>query len=112
MHVLILDDDANNRLTLSALFEHEGMKVQAVDTLAALRAALRASPFDVAVLDLHVEDGLGTDVVPELVERGSRVILMSGTAEPGLKIRGVECAFRKGDAFDVLLAAVRGASMR
>jgi DNA-binding response OmpR family regulator len=108
MRVLILDDDAANRVTLAALLEDEGMQVEAVDSLAALRSAVHDSTFDVAVLDLHVGDGLGTEVVPALAARGTRVILMSGTGALDRGVAGVEATFLKGDAFAALLSAVRG----
>jgi DNA-binding response OmpR family regulator len=58
----------------------KGTEVVLARTLEEGRAEIRdGGPFDVAVLDLALPDGLGTDLVPEIRDRhpGTRVVVLS-----------------------------------
>jgi DNA-binding response OmpR family regulator len=77
--ILLVDDADAVRLTFAALLEDDGHRVVEAATLAEARARLDA-PLDVAILDLHLPDGLGTVLVAELRARhpGAAIVVMSG----------------------------------
>lgn len=100
--VLLLDDNDAARLTLAALFEEEGFSVTEVSSLTEARRSLAAgTEFDLVLLDRHLSDGQGTDLIPRLRAQlpRCRVIVVSGTddrrvaalAEPA------DAYFAKGD---------------
>jgi two-component system, NtrC family, response regulator AtoC len=66
--VLVLDDDALIRTVLSDRLERSGHVVRVAGTIAEARAMLRAGIPDLALLDIQLPDGSGTDLLPELVE--------------------------------------------
>lgn len=102
-HILVVDDDAGNRETLTELLGLSGHDVQAADSgraaLAAVGAATR--PFDVALLDLAMPDMSGVELAARLrtLAPPLRIALVTGwepstiepQAEPGL----IEAIFRK-----------------
>ena len=51
----------------AALLERLGAEVSAVDNLAGARRMIGAMPFDFAVLDVNLPDGLGTDLLKEKI---------------------------------------------
>ena len=109
VHVLVVDDDASNRLTLSALVEEEGFDVKSAESLAAARKTLAETkpPFDLALVDVHLGDGLGTDLIAELHASGAKVIMVSGTAEMGDAVTHADAAIAKGGAIDDLFALMK-----
>ncbi|HUF50657.1 MAG TPA: sigma-54 dependent transcriptional regulator [Longimicrobiales bacterium] len=64
--VLILDDDALIRTVLSDRLERRGCTVRVAATVAEARCMLRAGIPDLALLDIMLPDGTGTDLLPEL----------------------------------------------
>lgn len=104
--VLLVDDVESIRITLSVLLEDAGYDVDLAASCAEARAILaREARYDNVLLDYHLGDGLGTDLIPEARERlpGARIILMSGSAGPGGSRHAVDGAFVKGARFDDLL---------
>jgi two-component system NtrC family response regulator len=73
-------------------------------TLAEARAKLRGRPFDVILLDLHLPDGNGLDLLREVTSRGDEtaVIILTGNADLNSAIQ----ALRYG-AYDYLLKPCR-----
>lgn len=53
--VLVIDDEKNIRITLSACLEAMGCQVTAIATASEALAALERQPFDLAFLDLHLK---------------------------------------------------------
>jgi DNA-binding NtrC family response regulator len=77
--VLVLEDDGLLRRQLVAFLEKSGADVTGVGTVAAARAALGELTFDLALLDVQLPDGRGTDLLKE--ERfgsNSVVVVMTG----------------------------------
>jgi DNA-binding NtrC family response regulator len=104
--LLLVEDDASNRLTLGALLEDEGFVVEAAATLAEARELLRSAPaFTVVLLDrrLGQEDGLALVPVVREAAPAAKVVVLSGadTDAPG-----VDATLRKGGSFDALAAAL------
>lgn len=65
LDVLLLEDDPMLRRREAAVLEQLGAEVSSAETLAAARRLIAAMPFDFAVLDVNLPDGLGTDLLKE-----------------------------------------------
>ena len=101
--ILVVDDDAGNRETLSELLGLSGHEVQAADSGRAALEAVRAAerPFDVALVDLVMPDLSGVELAERLraLDPRLRVALVTGwepsaiepQGEPGL----IDAIFRK-----------------
>jgi two-component system, NtrC family, response regulator AtoC len=79
--ILILDDDALIRTVLSERLERSGNKVRVAGSIAEARVLLRTGVPDLALLDMKLPDGEGTDLLPELIgELDVPVIMMTAHA--------------------------------
>ncbi len=81
MNILLVDDNDAVRMTFGALLEDDGHTVIEAETVAAARARL-TDAYDLVVLDLHLPDGLGAELIPEIraARPGAVIALMSGSA--------------------------------
>src|SRR5205823_2908641 len=101
---LVVDDDESNRVTLSALLELEGHDVALAASAGAARDLFERTPcVDVVVLDQHLGDGSGSELIP--IARAqwplAKVLLMSGSlAAHDAFPEGADGCFVKGDGFD------------
>jgi DNA-binding NtrC family response regulator len=99
LSVLVLDDETLLRRRLTAHLEALGADVTGVDTLAAARNQLAAGEFDFVLLDIHLPDGVGLDLMRTgAIPPTSGVIVM--TAQGG--VAGAVDAIRLG-ALDYLV---------
>ena len=91
--VLVIDDSLTVRMDLKGAFEGGGYDCSLAATLAAGRAALEKSLFDLIVLDVQLPDGDGVGFLSELkatVEtRPIPVILLSLEADVRARVRGL-----------------------
>ncbi len=95
LSVLLLEDEAVLRKRLSAYLEKEGAEVTAVSTLAAARQAVETLSFESAVIDVHLPDGRGTDLLRDKVfAPTTNVIVMTA----GGNVAGAVEALRAGAA--------------
>ena len=92
--VLIIDDDPQFRDLLSRRAQREGTEALAAGTLAQGLAKARTERPDVVFLDVHLPDGNGLNVIPELrASAGApEVIIVTGGPDP----EGAELAVRSG----------------
>jgi len=65
LDVLLVEDDPMLRKREAALLQRLGAEVSAVDNLEGARRLLATMPFDFAVLDVNLPDGLGTELLKE-----------------------------------------------
>lgn len=84
VRVLLVEDHAVFRELFASAFEREPdfEVVAQAGTLAGAREALAAEPVDVAVLDLRLPDGEGTELIGELRERSQHAAALVLTASP------------------------------
>lgn len=80
--LLLLDDSDFFRSTLMALLEDSGYEVVEARRLPEARHRMREGRYDLAILDLQLEDGRGSDLIPELRVHAPRtpLLLLSGDA--------------------------------
>lgn len=86
-HLLVVDDEPHIGLLLRPHLEHLGYRVSLARTLAEARAVLgdRSAPLDALLLDLHLPDGSGLELLRELrrgaATRGLPVIVLTAEGE-------------------------------
>jgi len=77
--VLLVENEALIALVLRDMLEELGFaSVEHVVTLASAMASVQDRPPDIAVLDLHVTDGLTLPLAEVLARRGIRSIFVTG----------------------------------
>lgn len=110
--LLLVDDDQGNLLTLSVLLEDEGFAVDVAACCDEARKKLSGSgqDYDLVLLDLHLGDGLGSELLP-IVRRqlpAAKTILVSGSIAQGeVPPARFDAVIMKGTDFPSLLATVR-----
>jgi two-component system, NtrC family, response regulator AtoC len=91
--ILVLDDDALIRTVLSERLQRTGHQVTVAGTVAEAKALLRTFVPDLALLDMKLPDGEGTDLFPELIgELDVPVIMMTAHAT----VQSAVAALRQG----------------
>ena len=113
--VLVVDDERSLRLLCRVNLELDGHVVHEAGTLAEARALIEQEPPDVILLDLHVGNEDGLELLDELeaLDLPVRVVLLSGTSEVGPELRS-RVAGVLGKPFELgrLAAAVTGLTLR
>ncbi|MCU0688006.1 MAG: response regulator [Polyangiaceae bacterium] len=111
--LLLVDDDESNRLTLSVLLEDEGYEVDVASSFAEASRIIAAGPrYDAVLLDQHLGDGLGLDLLGALRERlpGAKAILISGSINEHDGVAfGADAVLLKATPFPELLERLRSA---
>ncbi|HEX5739981.1 MAG TPA: response regulator, partial [Pilimelia sp.] len=91
--VLIVDDSLTVRMDLDRVFRAGGFAPRLCATGAQARAALAERSWDVAVLDVHLADADGVELLRELraapAHRDTVVVLLSSEAEVQDRVRGL-----------------------
>jgi CheY-like chemotaxis protein len=109
---LLVDDNDANRLTLAALLEVEAFELTEASSLAQARQALASLPaFDLVLLDRHLGDGLGVELIPAVRAQlpSCKIIVVSGSGpqDEGLAAANADGYFRKGEDLDELFDTIR-----
>ena len=95
LNVLLLDDEVLLRKRMAGFLEGEGAEVTVVGTVAAARQAAGNMSFDVALLDVNLPDGRGTDLLKDKVFPATTTVIVI-TSEGG--VAGAVAALRAGAA--------------
>jgi two-component system response regulator RegA len=109
--LLLVDDDDNNRLTLSALLEDEGYVVDLIASFAEAKQLLEATPwpYTALLLDHSLGDGYGSDLIP-LIRRvlpKTKIIAMSGSVGADRTRHDADAELPKGMHFPDFLSRLR-----
>jgi two-component system, NtrC family, response regulator AlgB len=80
LRVLVVDDEKNIRVTLSAYLEGMGCRVMAVATAGAALSALESQTFDLAFLDMRLKEMNGLELLPKLLAISPRLPIVMITA--------------------------------
>jgi CheY-like chemotaxis protein len=110
-HVLLVDDDESNRLTLSALLEDDGFSVDVAVSFADATQLLegQVTPYDAVLLDHSLGDGYGSDLIP-LIRRvlpETKVVAMSGSLGADGMRRAADAELPKGLHFPDFLSRLQ-----
>ncbi len=91
VRILVVDDDEQVRGFLRRLLMRSGYVVEESDTATGAMELVRANPPDLVLLDLHLPDRSGHEVLEEIrAEPATRllpVVMLTGTTSPAEKIR-------------------------
>jgi two-component system response regulator PilR (NtrC family) len=102
-HILVIDDEPDLRTLYELTLLREGYRVEAVGDLAQARQQLENHHFDAVITDMRLPDGLGLELLREMVkaQRAERCVVITahGSAE-----NAVEAL--KAGAFDYLTKPV------
>jgi DNA-binding NtrC family response regulator len=99
LEILIVEDEVLLRKQVSAQLERLGMQVTGTGTLSAARQLISGGNFDLALLDVNLPDGRGTDLLREgAFSPNTAVVIMTANGEVG----GAVEAMRLG-ALDYLI---------
>jgi two-component system KDP operon response regulator KdpE len=106
--VLVVDDDASLRLLCRVNLELDGYRVLEADSVAEGAARLAEGEVDAMLLDLHLGDGDGRDLLASLGDGRPPVALFTGSEVIGPELHAVaEEVLSKPFQLDALLATVR-----
>ncbi len=106
--VLVVDDDASLRLLCRVNLELDGFRVLEAGSLAQAAAMLAEDEFDAVLLDLHLGDGDGRDLLASLGDERPPVALFTGSEVIGPDLRSMaEEVLSKPFQLDELLSTVR-----
>jgi DNA-binding NtrC family response regulator len=107
--VLVVEDDPSLRLLCRVNLELEQYRVLEAGTVDKAEQLLEGEEVDLVLLDLHVGDRRGLDLLPLIREEhpDTRVCLLSGTSETDPpRMDGVQAFIRKPFEIDVLSQTV------
>lgn len=113
--VLVVDDEPSLRLLCRVNLELEGHRVLEAAGLAEARELLASEQIDVVLLDVHVGQDNGFDLLDdiEVLELPVRVVMLSGTSEISAAARArVAGVLGKPFGLEELTAAVSGEAVR
>ena len=113
--VLVVEDDESLRMLCRINLELENYRVLEAETVDRATALVLSEPVDVVLLDLHVGERHGTELLPVLraEQPDAAVCLLSGTSEADPPDEeGVDGFIRKPFELDVLTETVRRLASR
>jgi NtrC-family two-component system response regulator AlgB len=80
LRALVIDDEKNIRTTLSLCLEQIGCEVGAVSSAQAALLSITQQSYDLAFLDLRLNDGSGLDLIPKLLAERPNLTIVVMTA--------------------------------
>ncbi len=104
IHLLIVEDDDPLRQTLARRFERQGMRVSEAGGVAEALSRADTARLDVALLDLHLPDGSGVELLARLKERHPGLEALMLTAHASIE---TAVAAMKEGAYDYLTKPFR-----
>ncbi len=108
--LLLVDDNESLRISLSAVLEDEGYSVETAASFAAARSRLsEGSPrFAAALLDVHLGDALGTELIPLFRDASpeTKLVVLTGSEENEDPASGADACLAKGGEIGELLSAL------
>lgn len=96
LKLLLLEDDPAIRGEQARLLAAAGFAVDAVDSLSAARMAVERCSYDVAVLDLQLQDGTAYDLLELFAQRADApaIVVVSSTMDLAVRARCMELGAR------------------
>lgn len=114
LRALVVDDEAAIRRFLRSTLVVEDFELVEADSLQSAQAALRDGAFDLAILDLGLPDGDGSDLIAPLARAGApAIIVLSALDDESRKVaaldRGADDFVSKPFGVPEFMARVRAA---
>ncbi|MFT3884447.1 MAG: response regulator [Flavobacteriales bacterium] len=113
--VLLIDDETEICFLLSNVLRRAGAECITAHSLAEGRRALTGNAFDAVFLDIHLPDGLGYDLIPEIREHqpDTRVIAISAVDNERMNAaaRGADLFISKPLSKDLVLGGLRSVGL-
>jgi DNA-binding NtrC family response regulator len=81
--VLVVDDDEDTLAAISAWLRQQGVEPRVAGSLAAARELIGAKTPDLALVDVVLPDGSGLDLLGELMQLETEVVVVSGQSTIG-----------------------------
>jgi DNA-binding NtrC family response regulator len=116
--ILVVEDESLLRRQLAANLERFGADVTAADSMAATRQRLRDGQFDFVLLDVHLPDGLGTDLLREkAIPPATAIIVMTAnggvaSAVEAMRLGATDYLVKPFDAGELPLVIARAQRTR
>jgi two-component system, OmpR family, KDP operon response regulator KdpE len=106
--VLVVDDDAAIRLVCRINLELHGVRVHEAGTLAEARAVVASEPLDVVLLDLHLGNDSGRELLRDLRRERPlvKVALMTGSERGDVSGDAPDAVIGKPFALEELVGTV------
>ena len=114
--LLVVDDDADMRLTLKLALELAGYGVQVAANGKEALEAQRRAPADVLITDIFMPDADGFEAIDGFRRQypGTKIVVVSGGAQfskrdylPDAELMGVDATLQKPFEIDALLGMLR-----
>jgi len=108
--ILVVEDDPSLRMLSRVNLELEGFRVLEAETVGRAEELVAEEPVEVVLLDLHVGERHGLELLPFLLEHAPEagVCLLSGTSEADPPTHeGVHAFIRKPFDVDELVRTIR-----
>lgn len=107
--VLLVEDDPSNALTLAALLEDIGVVVDTAGSVAGARAELGCRSYALLLLDLHLGDGVSTELLPliQQLQPSPPALLLTGANDLCDLPQGFAAVHVKGIDPEEILTTVR-----
>jgi len=113
-NILVVDDDAEIRNLIECHLQAAGKKAICADSVAKALKVVEATAIDIAILDIMLPDGSGTEIARTLKQRATDmhpvpIIFLSALSDRKTKIEGLHLAddyITKPFDFDELIARV------
>ena len=102
--ILIVDDEDSARVNIGHLLQRRGFEVIGAANLKSAREIIKRGAADIILLDVHLPDGFGTDIIPEAQRAINRppVIVMTGFGDIDTAVRSM-----KAGAIDFLQKPIK-----
>jgi two-component system response regulator AtoC len=84
--ILVVEDDANLGFVLRETMERKGYRADIVGTLAAIADRLKATQYDLLLLDMKLPDGDGIDAIPQCRKLAPDTPIIAMTAYAGWEV--------------------------
>ena len=84
--ILVVEDDANLGFVLRETMERKGYRADIVGTLAAIADRLKATQYDLLLLDMKLPDGDGIDAIPQCRKLAPDTPIIAMTAYAGREV--------------------------
>lgn len=106
--LLLVDDRVDVRLTTAAILEDAGYDVVEAGSLEEARGLLDGKSLAAAIVDVHLGDGSGLELVPVLRDRhpAAAVLLFTGSGA-GHELGGADALLSKGMSPEEMIERVR-----